>query len=91
MPLQADLDQAWLDFSGWRVNYDTVLITLAGFFMAPYAPWSSDRSIRFRIRSRKITTLGDAFRRFRQFVRPVTGGPGAGRGLTIVWHHGGHE
>ena len=70
VPLKPDLDQAWLDFSGWRVNYDTVLITLAGFFMAPYAPWSSDRSIRYRIRSRKITTLGDAFRRFRQFVRP---------------------
>jgi hypothetical protein len=66
----AELFKEWLDFSGWRVNYDTVLITLAGFFMAPYAPWSSDRSIRYRIRSRKITTLGDAFRRFRQFVRP---------------------
>ena len=38
VPLKPDLDQAWLDFRGWRVNYDTVLITLAGFFMAPYAP-----------------------------------------------------
>ena len=27
-------------------NYDTVLVVLAGFTMAPYAPWSSDRSIR---------------------------------------------
>ena len=26
LPLKADLDQAWRDFAGWRVNYDTVLI-----------------------------------------------------------------
>ena len=46
VPLKVDRDQAWLDFSGWRVNYDTVLVALAGLTMAPYAPWSSDRSIR---------------------------------------------
>lgn len=34
---------AWRDFAGWRVNYDTVLVALAGLTMAPYAPWSSDR------------------------------------------------
>jgi hypothetical protein len=44
VPLRADRDQAWRDFAGWRVNYDTVLVILAGFVMAPYAPWSSDRS-----------------------------------------------
>ncbi|HEY4377022.1 MAG TPA: hypothetical protein VGM93_07675, partial [Acidimicrobiales bacterium] len=54
VPLKADLDEAWLAFRGWRVNYDTVLVTLAGFFMAPYAPWSSDRSIRFRVRSDRL-------------------------------------
>jgi hypothetical protein len=32
---------------GWRVNYDAVLVTLAGLVMAPYAPWSSDRSAAF--------------------------------------------
>ncbi len=42
--LKADRDQAWLDFAGWRVNYDTVLLTLAALTMAPYAPWVSDRS-----------------------------------------------
>jgi hypothetical protein len=46
VPLKTDLDEAWLDFAGWRVNYDTVLVVLAGFVIAPYAPWSSDRSIR---------------------------------------------
>ena len=44
VPLKADRDQAWRDFAGWRVNYDQVLLALAGLTMAPYAPWSSDRS-----------------------------------------------
>ena len=42
--LKPDRDQAWRDFSGWRVNYDVPLVNLAGLVMAPYAPWSSDRS-----------------------------------------------
>jgi hypothetical protein len=46
VPMKPDRDLAWLDFAGWRVNYDTVLITLASLTEAPYAPWSSDRSIR---------------------------------------------
>jgi hypothetical protein len=46
VPLKADRDKAWVDFAGWRVNYDTVLVALAGLTMAPYAPWSSDRSLR---------------------------------------------
>jgi len=40
----ADRDQAWRDFSGWRVNYDTVLLELAQVMRVPYAPWTSDRS-----------------------------------------------
>jgi hypothetical protein len=48
VPLKPDADQAWRDFAGWRVNYDTVLLALAGLAMAPYAPWSSDRSLRYR-------------------------------------------
>jgi hypothetical protein len=47
VPLKPDRDRAWRDFAGWRVNYDSVLIALAGLTMAPYAPWSSDRSIRW--------------------------------------------
>jgi len=46
VPLKADRDQAWRDYSGWRVNYDTPLLALAGLTMAPYAPWVSDRSLR---------------------------------------------
>ncbi len=43
VPLKEDRDQAWHDFAGWRVNYDSVLLALAGLTMAPYAPWISDR------------------------------------------------
>jgi hypothetical protein len=48
VPLKPDLEQAWRDFAGWRVNYDRVLLSLASLTMAPYAPWSSDRSILYR-------------------------------------------
>ena len=51
VPLVDDRDQAWTAFRGWRVNYDMVLITLAALVMAPYAPWSSDRSMRYRVRA----------------------------------------
>jgi ABC-type multidrug transport system fused ATPase/permease subunit len=46
VPLKPDLDQAWIDFNGWRVNYDAALLGLAALTMAPYAMWSSDRSLR---------------------------------------------
>ncbi|MDA2979096.1 MAG: hypothetical protein O3B42_04960 [Actinomycetota bacterium] len=39
-----DRDQAWRDFAGWRVNYDTVLLELAQVLRVPYAAWTSDRS-----------------------------------------------
>ena len=45
VPLKADRDTAWLDFCGWRVNYDATLLALAALTMAPYAMWSSDRSL----------------------------------------------
>jgi hypothetical protein len=44
VPLKEDRDQAWRDWAGWRVNYDTVLLALAELTIAPYAPWTSDRS-----------------------------------------------
>ena len=65
MPLRADRDQAWRDFAGWRVNYDIPLVTLAGLLVAPYAPWSSDRSIPFKVRiiRRPVTTSRRVARR----------------------------
>jgi hypothetical protein len=44
VPLKRDREQAWQDFSGWRINYDDVLLALAALTTAPYAPWISDRS-----------------------------------------------
>lgn len=44
VPMNADQDQAWTDWAGWRVNYDSVLLQLAELTLAPYAPWTSDRS-----------------------------------------------
>jgi hypothetical protein len=52
VPLVRDRDAAWRAYAGWRVNYDTVLLTLAGVVMAPYAPWSSDRSSPWSLRLR---------------------------------------
>lgn len=43
IPLKADLDQAWRDYCGWRVNYDTVLVQLCALVQVPPAKWSSDR------------------------------------------------
>ncbi len=48
MPVKPDRDDAWKNFRGWRVNYDKVLIHLAGLTMAPHAPWSADRAVRIR-------------------------------------------
>jgi hypothetical protein len=44
IPMKPDRDQAWRDYNGWRVNYDTVLLALAALTLAPLAPWTSDRS-----------------------------------------------
>lgn len=48
VPLRADRDEAWRDFAGWRVNYERVLLALAGLTMAPPALWSGDRAAPFR-------------------------------------------
>jgi hypothetical protein len=50
VPVRPDRARAWRDFAGWRVNYDALLLQLASLTMAPYAPWSSDRSLRVRVR-----------------------------------------
>ena len=44
-PVKADRDQAWRDFSGWRVNYDRPLLMLCALVAPPYARWSSDRGM----------------------------------------------
>ena len=60
-PLRQDRDQAWRDFTGWRVNYDQVLLMLCALVVAPQAPWSSDRApVRGRAaRRRRRLSRGD--------------------------------
>lgn len=56
VPLRADLDQAWRDYAGWRVNYDQALIALARLTMAPPGRWSSDRDVprpKVRLRTKR--------------------------------------
>lgn len=43
--MRQDVEPAWEDFRGWRVNYDAVLIQLANLTLAPTVPWVSDRSL----------------------------------------------
>lgn len=45
VPVKIDRDQCWRDFSGWRVNYDSLLLQIARLTWSPYAQWISDRSI----------------------------------------------
>ena len=40
IPIKENMEQAWQDFAGWRVNYDSVLIALSELTMAPAAIWS---------------------------------------------------
>lgn len=56
VPLKGDRDTAWQGYAGWRVNYDTVLLALAALTMAPYAPWTSDRSLAPTVRKRRPDT-----------------------------------
>jgi hypothetical protein len=45
LPLKPNREQAWRDFAGWRVNYDSSLVEICGLVMAPFAVWSSDRGM----------------------------------------------
>jgi hypothetical protein len=38
-PVVADRDQAWRDFSGWRVNYDATLRAMERLTVAPTSWW----------------------------------------------------
>ena len=40
VPLKADRDQAFLDFNGWRVNYDAPVLALARMTTAPPSWWT---------------------------------------------------
>jgi hypothetical protein len=42
-PIEADLDEAWLDFRGWRTNYEAAAYGIAYAIDAPPAMWSGPR------------------------------------------------
>jgi hypothetical protein len=42
-PMERSAEEAWPDFRGWRVNYETVAYRLADRVTAPPAPWSGPR------------------------------------------------
>jgi hypothetical protein len=42
-PLERTAEEAWPDFRGWRVNYETVAYRLCDRITAPPAPWSGPR------------------------------------------------
>jgi hypothetical protein len=42
-PLERTAEEAWPDFRGWRVNYETVAYRLCNHLTAPPAPWSGSR------------------------------------------------
>jgi hypothetical protein len=39
LPIKSDRDQAWNDFAGWRVNYESVLVALSKLTLSPETPW----------------------------------------------------
>ena len=68
VPLVADRDQAWLDWAGWRVNYDAALLGLCSMVEPPPAAWSSDRAGPFH-----LTVLAQ-IRALRRAGREMEGG-----------------
>jgi hypothetical protein len=42
-PIERTAEEAWPDFHGWRVNYETAAYRLADRLVAPPAPWSGPR------------------------------------------------
>ena len=42
-PTERSAEDAWADFRGWRVNYETVAYGLADRLTVPPAPWSGQR------------------------------------------------
>jgi hypothetical protein len=43
-PIERSVDEAWVQFRGWRVNYERLAYRLADRVLAPPAPWSGPRS-----------------------------------------------
>jgi hypothetical protein len=42
-PMERTVEEAWVDFRGWRVNYEASAYWLCSRYTAPPAPWSGHR------------------------------------------------
>jgi hypothetical protein len=74
LPLKRDRDQAWTDFAGWRVNYDSTLLSLCTLTNAPKAPWSSDRARPWH----PIPLFGNIGQLWREEIYPPSSSGGRG-------------
>jgi hypothetical protein len=43
-PVEQPAEAAWLQFRGWRVNYEAIASQLASHLLAPPAPWAAMRA-----------------------------------------------
>ncbi|MFN2490394.1 MAG: hypothetical protein ABR529_11790 [Actinomycetota bacterium] len=43
-PIERPAQEAWSDFKGWRVNYESIAYMLADLVVAPPGPWSGGRN-----------------------------------------------
>lgn len=59
-PTTSPVDEAWLNFKGWRVNYESIAYELAELLDAPPAAWSGPRRM---IRGETMQPVSPADRR----------------------------
>jgi hypothetical protein len=44
VPIERSPEEAWVEFRGWRVNYESIAYALADLVHAPSAPWTGPRT-----------------------------------------------
>jgi hypothetical protein len=44
-PMERTPEEAWADFRGWRVNYETIVLELADLIAAIPGPWAGTRKV----------------------------------------------
>ena len=42
-PRERSLEEAWVHFKGWRINYEKIAYAIADYIVAPPGPWSGER------------------------------------------------
>jgi len=90
-PVERTTEDAWPNFRGWRVNYETLAYRLADRVVAPRAPWSGERShlpleLMPPRRPPHRNPQGKVFfdQKLRPDYRPITPTPAPSR--PVPWH-----